>query len=346
MPEETVVAERESAAEDRPVGAAPLLPNPGGSIPDHRSSGYASLGYAESVVEFGRLVELPASGGWLQERKIDGTVDRDLIGCYPLFDCPRWWRLEEDLASLSGRFVSATVVPDPLAGVPKDRLARAFDVVRFFKLHFVVDFGKRDGEFPSRHHRARVRRALRRLEVDVGSGSPLLLDEWCRLHAVLADRKKLSGIHLFSRNSFRRQLDLPGLVSFRAVDARGCQGIQLWLESERGAHSHLLALSTDGYRVGAAYALHDAALRYFRGRVRRLDLGGGAGSDVPENDGLARFKSGWANDSLPSFACGRVLCPEVYEALTRRRGRGETFFPAYRGEELARTEEASGGPAR
>ncbi len=43
--------------------------------------GYAHANYAVALREFGRPRELPASGGWLLERKIPNTEYSDLMGC-------------------------------------------------------------------------------------------------------------------------------------------------------------------------------------------------------------------------------------------------------------------------
>ena len=52
--------------------------------------GYLSQEYAAAFAEFGTARRLPRSGGWLIERPIAGTDDRDAMGCYPLFSCADW----------------------------------------------------------------------------------------------------------------------------------------------------------------------------------------------------------------------------------------------------------------
>ena len=46
-------------------------------------AGYMHPFYAEALSEFGTPVALPASGGWLLERCLPGTADRDAMGPYP-----------------------------------------------------------------------------------------------------------------------------------------------------------------------------------------------------------------------------------------------------------------------
>ena len=64
--------------------------------------------------------------------------------------------------------------------------------------------------------------------------------------------------------------------------------------------------------------------------VRWLDLGGGAGAGPTEaDDGLSRFKRGWATSSRTVHLCGRVLAPTPYRRLTESLPT-TAYFPAYR----------------
>ena len=81
----------------------------------------------------------------------------------------------------------------------------------------------------------------------------------------------------------------------------------------------------------AAYALYWRAIELFAGRVRYLNLGAGAGTAAGD-DGLTRFKRGWATESRPSYLAGRVLDAEAYQAAVAaaHREAGGSYFPAYR----------------
>jgi hypothetical protein len=86
----------------------------------------------------------------------------------------------------------------------------------------------------------------------------------------------------------------------------------------------------------AAYALYGAALEWFAGRVRWLNLGGAAGSSVGDvTDGLTQFKRGWSTETRTAYFCGRIFNPEHYVALT---GAADLppggHFPAYRAGEF------------
>ena len=79
-------------------------------------SGYAHPAYAWSLQEFGCPRELPRCGGWVLERQVPGTSERDATGCYPLFACADWGRLREDLDAIGGSLLTQT--PDTrIAGV-------------------------------------------------------------------------------------------------------------------------------------------------------------------------------------------------------------------------------------
>jgi lipid II:glycine glycyltransferase (peptidoglycan interpeptide bridge formation enzyme) len=79
---------------------------------------------------------------------------------------------------------------------------------------------------------------------------------------------------------------------FRAMSQGKTVGAHLWYMQGEVAYSHLAASTEQGYRVMASYALYSCALGYFAGKVRWLDLGGGAGVRSDDEDGLSRFKRG------------------------------------------------------
>jgi hypothetical protein len=287
---------------------------------------YSAPGYAASLSEFGRPRPLPRSGGWLLERQIAGGGGSDLTGPYPLFSCTDWAGLAEDLEELAGP-VSVVLVADPLADVGEQQLRSVFP-------HRVVPFKRhhvRDLDSPARlpqHHRRHLRRSVAALDVEICPHPVEHLDDWTRLYAGLAERHGLTGVRAFSRESFRLQLELPGMVAARAERDGATVGMALWLEDAPNAWYHLAAYSDAGYDVSASYALFAAALDELRDRgVRRVDLGGAAGA-ADADDGLTRFKRGWATEERTAQLCGRVLDREAYDRLA---GDGDTdWFPAYR----------------
>lgn len=294
--------------------------------------GYAHSGYIYSLAEFGRPLHLPSSGGWLLERRIGETSYRDAMGAYPLFSCLNWTGLPSDLNELGSELISVALAPDPFGDYDVALLQSCFDRVVAFKSHFVVDLMQPYGV---KHHRYYARKALRDVTVDVQVNPDGMVDVWTALYDHLIRRHGLKGIKAFSRQAFARQFEVPGLVVVSAATSNGeCVGAHLWYVDRNVAYSHLAATNETGYRLSCAYAIYDATLEYFKGKVRWVDLGGGAGANSKE-DGLTRFKQGWSNCVRPAYFCGRILNPERYAELVKAAGAEETaYFPAYRSGEL------------
>ena len=141
----------------------------------------------------------------------------------------------------------------------------------------------------------------------------------------------MTGISAFSHLSFAAQLQVPGIVAFRALTAdEELAGAALWYVDGDVAYWHLAAYSEQGYRLDASYALLASALEHFAAdaSLRWASLGAGAGVDAA-GAGLDRFKAGWATGTRTAHFCGRVLDREAYAALSPRPG-DTSFFPAYR----------------
>lgn len=291
--------------------------------------GYAHPLYAQALASFGTPRELPSSGGWILERSVPGTEKKDAMAPYPLFCCLHWEGLRDDLNALQRDLVSVVMVADPFGSFDEALLQQCFDCVTPFKTHFLVDFDK-SPPLGTSHHRYRARRALRDVTVEICEPSERMLQEWIGLYNHLVQRHSLAGVQAFSGESFRKQFAVPGLVILRAANQTGeCVGAQLWYVQGDVAFSHLTAANEHGYRLACLYAIYHAALQYFRGRVRFLDLGGSSGLSAA-SDGLAKFKEGWSNASRTVFLCGRILDRAAYEQLANCRSNATNYFPAYR----------------
>jgi len=299
-------------------------------------AGYLHPGYAESLGEFGRPRALPRAGGVVLERAIPASSDRDAMGCYPLLCCADWDGLPDDLRDLED-LVSLVCVVDPFARCDRAALARWFDVVVDFKPHYVTDLAGPIEAIVSRSHRATVRRALRRVAVERCDDPARHAGEWLALHECLVRRHRITGIRAFSPAALTRQLALPGMVMFRAMVSDGeTVGMDLWYVQGDVAYGHLAAFNARGYELRASYATKWEVLRYFHGRVRWLELSGGAGGAPGDDGGLVAFKRGWATGTRMAHLCGKVLDRRRYDALCAARGAGDTrYFPAYRAGELA-----------
>ena len=301
-------------------------------------AGYANAAYAASLDAFGEPRRLRRSGGSILVREIPRTELRDAIGPYPIFACVDWAALATDIGELRDELVAVTLVADPFGGATADDLARAFgDLVEPFKEHFVVDLRSGWRETMHPHHRRNVVHALAALDVETVDDPPALLDDWVALYAELIDRHRITGLAAFSRDSFAAQLRVPGIAALRAVEDGVTVGATLWYVAGDVAYYHLGAYSARGYELAASFALFDRGFERFAAEgVAWASLGAGAGLDGTVEDGLTRFKRGWATATRTAYLCGRILQHGVYDELSAARSTPSTkYFPAYRAAELA-----------
>lgn len=294
--------------------------------------GYQHETYARSLEEFGTPRHLAKSDGWILTREIAGSTLQDSMGCYPIFSCRNWSLLHEDLSSQDNNLVSLTLVTDPFGNYELDCLKDSFpDLLIPFKLHYVVELSQPPDTFVQAHHRKNAQKALQSTFVEHMLPSDVLLAEWVGLYDNLIARHHIRGISAFSFRSLAAQLRVPGLVVFRAGFEGGCAGMTLWYVQGDVAYYHLGAYSDEGYKRKASFALFWKSIEYFRETgLRWLSLGAGAGMQQTE-DGLTRFKSGWATGTRTAYLCGRIINRTAYNELSESRGlRESAFFPAYR----------------
>jgi hypothetical protein len=299
-------------------------------------TGYLNPRYAESFSEFGVLRELPRCGGYVLQREIPGFAGHDGMGCYPLFACRDWSRLHADLDDLRHDLVTLALVPDPFGDFDVTYLEKCFDVVRPFKEHFVTDLRQPLDVVVSPHHHRYVRQALKKVRVERCPEPTRFVDDWVSLYANLVERHDLRGIKAMSSACLAKQLEVPGIVMFRAVHQDMTVGIDLWYVQGEVAFGHLAALNSDGYRTSAAYGLLWSAMEHFRDEVRWVHLGAGAGMGGSGTDGLSSFKRGWSTGTRTAYFCGRILDDHRYSEIVEARGVSESrYFPAYRGGEFS-----------
>ena len=292
--------------------------------------GYRHPGYAAALAEFGEPRHLPGCDGQVLVRHIGDSSWRDAMGPYPLFSCRDWKQLAADVDALRGDLVSLSIVADPFGDYECADLARTFETIIPFKHHYVVDLERPPGSYVSRHHRYYARRALKNLEVEVCEQPADFVSDWSDLYQQLILRHAIKGIQAFSPESFARQLKVPGMVAIKVREKNLLVGAHLWYVDGAVAYSHLAASSIRGYQLGCHYAAYACALEHFRSRTRWLDLGAGAGVRS-SNDGLTRFKEGWATGTRTAYFCGAVLNDKHYSELVATRSAADSaYFPAYR----------------
>jgi hypothetical protein len=290
---------------------------------------YASEAYVRVFDDVAQPLWVPAWSAYILTREIPGAGGaRDALGVYPLQPFGPDADLAAGLAFLTDRgLVSIGLVPDPATAPPIEALTAAFGLCIPFKTHQLVDFA-RPVEF-SKHHRAEVRRALKRVSVETVSLADRL-DDWTGLYGHLAERHEIGGLSAFSRDAFARMAEVEGLTAIAAVADGEIISMHLWVaDPASGAgYSLLAATSPAGYRASAAYAVEDASIRHLS-HLTSLNLGGGAGVAAGD-DGLTFFKRGFANAEVQAWFCGAILDADRYEALSGGATSPATPFPAYR----------------
>ena len=295
--------------------------------------GYLHPLYPQSLIEFGEPVELPASEGWILKRPIPGTSLFDGMGCYPIFVCKRWSNLESDFDQIGGQLVSLSMVTDPFGNYTHEELLRYFkDIANPYKEHFVVDLQQNPKEFVAAHHQRNARKSMKSVKVEICPEPNQFLDEWCTLYDNLIERHNITGITKFSRESFAKQLNVPGIIAFRAIVDDITVGMLLWYKQGDIGYYHLGAYSSVGYQLNASFALFWTLIEHFADSgYKWLNLGAGAGLRSDGQDGLTRFKRGWSTSTRTAYFCGRIFDPQKYEEIMRTKNISTTkFFPAYR----------------
>lgn len=302
-------------------------------VEQEMTTGYLHADYADSLADFGTPRLLPQCGGWILERGIPNTPYHDAMGCYPLFACRDWSQLPEDLDNIGNSLVCVSLVTDPFGDYDFDHLRKCFpDLAIPFKEHFVVDLNNAPETFISPHHQRNVSKALREVRVEECNKANESLDDWTILYDELVKRHSITGLPAFSRESFAKQLRVPGIVVLRAVHNDATIGMLMWYQQEDRAYYHLGAYNSRGYELGASFALFDYAIRYFAEReLTWLNLGSGAGIVTNFEEGLSRFKRGWSTGTRTAFFCGRIFDQQNYtEAIKIMQVAASDYFPAYR----------------
>ncbi|MFK7849129.1 MAG: GNAT family N-acetyltransferase [Rhodothermales bacterium] len=298
-------------------------------------NGYLAASYAASLMYYGRPIQLQGSGSWGLERKIDNSSYVDMSGCYPLMACRNWQGIASDLEDLDSTCVSFTMVTDPLGAFDPDVLRVEFpDLFRPFKHHYLVQLQEGFGQNIATNHKRNAKRALKSLTIGREQNPLDILEPWTQMYSNLIDRHQISGVSAFSRKSFEIQLETPGMVVYSAKMNGELLGLVLFYETGGHMYYHLGAYLDEGYARKASFGIFQVAIRDFSAEgFEYLNMGGGAGVQENADDGLTRFKRGWASESRPAYLCGKILNQDAYRHLVNRHissGNLNGFFPAYR----------------
>jgi hypothetical protein len=294
--------------------------------------GYAHPQYALSLREFGEPRELPRCGGWILVKPIPGTPYKDAIGCYPIFSCRDWTKLQEDLEHVSSDLVSLTLVTDPFSGVAPDYLEKNFDLVKQFKAHYLADLSYPLERFVNEGHRKNARKSLKIMNVEVCCQPMQYIDKWMSLYNNLISRHNINNISKFSRQYFSVIFNIPGTIMFLGKQKDSIVGGSIVIIRDQVSYAHLSAYAEEGYRIRASYGIKWKSLAYLKEQnIRYLDLGGMAGTKEDPSDGLAQFKRGWSNEQRMVYICGRVFDRKKYDYICQQyQINNNDYFPAYR----------------
>lgn len=296
-------------------------------------SGYLDPAYATSMAADGKLASLEKSGGVLVVRRIPGIELEDAMAPYPFLVCHDWRGLKDDIAKLNGSLVSVTAITDPMADVDEGLLRESFShLVRRYKAHFVINLTTPMERFIDPHHRGCARRALRKIAVELCENPLDHIAEWLDLYGNLVRRHDIRGPARMTEQTFRLQLQMPGLSMFRARCNGATIGMILCMVQGDSAYFHLGAYNEAGYRGKASYALVWSIIQYFaEAGIKTLNIGAGAGAFGDGRDGLTAFKRGWASGTRITYLCGRIIDPLNYSRLSAIASHtGSSYFPAYR----------------
>jgi hypothetical protein len=245
--------------------------------------------------------------------------------------------LQHDFQEVGGDLVSLALVADPFGQYDLPFLHRCFrDVVNPFKSHLIVDLKRSLGSFVSNHHRRNARKSLERLRVEECKVDHSVIEDWLGLYENLVRRHNIKGIASFSKSALAKQLAVPGIVVIRALHEGEVVGMLLWYTDNDVAYYHLGAFNDRGYSLKASFALFWSSIKGFSDAgYRWLNLGAGSGIKTNREDGLTRFKKGWATGVRPAYFCGIVFNPSVYAQLCKSHGAsGTNYFPAHRSAEF------------
>lgn len=290
---------------------------------------YATRAFAESLSHWGRALEVPAWGCHVIVRDIANDGE-DAAGVYPITPIIENADITAGLQQLKKYgLVSVVLVLDDFHRPALEQLSKHFTKVLPFKPHYIYRPPKGPMEYDSHHKRA-LKKAMNKVKTGVvdlkhdGAG-------WQTLYDALIAKLKLSGLHAFPHTHHDALARMDEVIAVGAWLGNELVSCHVWVRYKDRLHSHLIASNEAGYDTRAAYAVNQASIKMFAD-AELLNFGGGAGNSVDADDGLARFKRGFSNDTASSYLCSAVLDQERYDTLVAaRKFTGPvTYFPAYR----------------
>jgi hypothetical protein len=265
------------------------------------------------------------------KRRIPDEALFDATACYPYLVCRSWAGLAADLRRLEGELVSFCGVTEPFGDFQQGELAEAFDRVIHFKDHYIADLSQPIEELASQRNLRAAERALRNLDVEFYESPLDVFDLWMDLYAHHIRRFSLTGLKALSKESLRRQFEIPGAVVSIARSNGTPVAAHMQMIQDGICYAHFAGGLPGANKLGASYALYLSELLYYRGKVRAIDWGADPG--LVRQGSLSSFKQGWSNARRATYFCTRILNREAYARLSNSSA--TDYFPAYRDGELA-----------
>ena len=285
---------------------------------------YATMAYAQALSHWGKPLWVPQWQTAVIMRQLpSGEVDA--AGAYPFSIIANESDIAAGLAHIRAEgALSLTLVLDDFHKPDFALCAPHATLLKPFKTHYVYNRAKGAVAYDDHHKRA-LKKAQQQVRVDV-------LDlkthgrEWQALYDHLIADLQLQGLHAFPAAHYQALAEINGITAIGAWMGDELVSAHLWAGDGATQHSHLVASNAKGYEARASFAVNDFSLHYFAD-AQLINFGGGAGNVDDANDGLARFKRGFSNETAQSYLCGIILDEARYHALTPVK---TDYFPAYR----------------
>lgn len=294
-------------------------------------TGYYASDYCRSLGEFGKPYIGQSSRTGFLKKKFSGY--NDFCGQYPFVCTHSWGNVEDDLQIMKEHGgVSVVFVTDPFAETEVEENLKGLTLAKPFKKHFIVDLSRNWKQKLNSKKRNTIRNSLKLQNIRFFKGSREYAPVFWQLYCELIKRHNINGVQKLSEKVIGDQLEVEGSVVVEASVDEVPVGAMIWYTIDGKAYSHLHAQSQLGYRLHTNFALYFSVLEYFQKiGVEYACLGGVAGNVDTQDDGLANFKSLWADVTMSSWLCGEILDRAVYKKLVSESRAGSIdFFPAYR----------------
>ncbi|HEY1732053.1 MAG TPA: helix-turn-helix domain-containing protein [Terriglobales bacterium] len=198
---------------------------------------------------------------------------------------------QEGIASIS-------LITDPLWSPDLKLLQEVFESCRPFKENYLVDRGLGPLRIRKRHRNS-INGAKKLVQISQVHLTNVL-DDWWRLYE--EHRKTRVVVYPASRKRFEILAELPDLAVFAAYFENEIVAMTIWLRFNDILYYLDGVSSEKGLATSAPYASFAHAIDHFSD-CRHIFFGGSADFRSFASDGVALFKSGFANASVRDYLC-------------------------------------------